>query len=203
MKIRKDLIIAVVATFCLTATLLNTRAWIYMGGMDFGEGGDTATADSDSSVWRCERASLWITASSFEQWNLDYYGDYYWGGGFIGEGAFYAQVQLPDGVIVKNMTCIGTSESNGTVDMEVDLYGKNLSEFDKNTLWPTLHMAQAANWHRTADGPTYLLIGFDDTIDYNQIDNEHWIYWVYIRLGQFSISQEALVGVRIDYEYLY
>jgi hypothetical protein len=100
------------------------------------------------------------------------------------------------------MTCIGFGDSNASeVVMEVSLTGDNLSEW--RGPWPNLHMAQAGNWHIDNDPLWSRLTGYDDTIDCNQIDNEHCIYWVYVRMHQFSSAKESLVGVRIDYEIPY
>ena len=106
----------------------------------------------------------------------------------FGLGDFFAQVQLPHGAKVVNMTAY-LYDHHPSYEVTVWL--------DMNNLNGTYNLM--AGELRSSGAPDYVVL-YDDTIDYAEIDNQHHSYDVHVYLDASSPSL-MLYGVVIEYEY--
>lgn len=113
--------------------------------------------------------------------------------GFVGSGAFWANLQLPHGAIITNMTVYLT---DGVTDGSIYVYlqRRNLPSSSSST------MAWVQTGHALAPGHMTL---YNDTIGYAEIDNQNCIYTVevvfYVKYFAWNL---ILHGVVLEYEYL-
>jgi len=110
-----------------------------------------------------------------------------------GDGSFNAQLQLPNGVIIKNMTCYLTDMVNDG-EVTVMLLGWNFSKYGGALTIP-MGMVETGVTDKPGD-----VILYDDTIADNKIDNQYCTYTIY---ACFTYDTAFLMmgGIRIDYEY--
>jgi hypothetical protein len=115
-----------------------------------------------------------------------------------GDGGFNAQLQLPSGVIIKNMTCYLTDMVNDG-EVTVMLLGMNFSEYGTYghgfALTVPLGMVETG-W---IDKPGGVIL-YDDTIADNKIDNQYCTYTIEVYFT-YDTPFLAMGGIRIDYEY--
>jgi hypothetical protein len=108
-----------------------------------------------------------------------------------GNGAFITQLQLSDGVIIKNMTCYLTDMVNDG-KVTVMLLGMNFSD---GALTIPMGMVQTGQTDKPGD-----VILYDDTIADNKIDNQHCTYTIEVHFT-YDTCFLMMYGIRIDYEY--
>lgn len=120
--------------------------------------------------------------------------DYYISDKYLyGDGRFYTNLQLPNGVILTNMTVFLTdSKDDGHVEAWIS--GWNLTKDHYVTLYP---QAYVATTHEATPGATVL---YDDTIDEPQIDSRNCCYSLTVSFTYKDILLN-LFGVIIEYEY--
>jgi len=112
-----------------------------------------------------------------------------------GYGGFYAQLQLPNGVIIKNMTCYLIDMVNDG-KVTVMLLGMNFSEYPhEHPLTIPMGMVETGGTDKPGD-----VILYDDTIADNKIDNQYCTYTIEVAFT-YDTALLAMGGIRIDYEY--
>ena len=113
------------------------------------------------------------------------------GEGLWGEGAFYASLQLPDGVIITNMTVLLTDNVD-TPWIRVSLRGYNITG--------RYGLGDMASISTVGVGAPGTVILYDDTIANNKIDNRNCEYYLYAILSDYNVHL-YLQGIILEYEY--
>jgi len=110
-----------------------------------------------------------------------------------GWGYFFAQVDLPHGAKVLNMTVCVTDELSD-FDISIGLTRRYIGSMLKD--WTENWMA----WVKTVGTPGQDVLVYDDTINYAEVDNQHYSYFLYAIFLTYH-WQLRLKGVVIEYEY--
>jgi hypothetical protein len=115
------------------------------------------------------------------------------GSHFSGEGRFIASLQLPHRAIITNMTI---SADDWTTDGAVYVL---MLRSEVTGEWSGSWFVMASVYTGWEDTPGYIVL-YDDTIDYAEIDNQNYYYWLVLDISPFYSCM--LYGALIEYEYL-
>ena len=113
-----------------------------------------------------------------------------WGSVLEGEGYYVADVQLPHGATITNVTVYLYDESS-LYGMDVKLYKYDLDEHHWN-------IASIDTWP-AEETPGYAVL-YDDHLLSPEVDNQYYSYYIAVWFDGWSYELE-LRGIVIEYEY--